>query len=364
MFGQLGATEATWTPNCDAIMSDQPAQNTSPSPDISGNQGQVIRERYHLERLIASGGMGSVWLARDRRVGDYVAVKLLSRQLLHSKEARGRFVREAIAASQLRSRFVVRVFDAGETDDDVPFIVMELLSGETLEERIIREHRLQLDETVRFGVQIARALSHAHRRGIVHRDLKPANVFLHCAPPFASDVAIAKVLDFGIAKVKDTADSSHVSRDGAVLGTPQYMSPEQVRGLLNVDYRADLYALGMVVFTMLTGRSAFDAEGLGDWAFKICTFPLPKLSTFVPGLPAMLDAWFGRACAREPELRFQKAQDFAMSLQLAAGFDGPLEQHLDGGGSSINSERPEPPSFEFERHSELPTLRFIPRVED
>ena len=221
--------------------------------------------------------MGSVWLARDRRVGDYVAVKLLSRQLLHSNEARGRFVREAIAASQLRSRFVVRVYDAGETNDDVPFIVMELLSGETLEERIFREHRLPLEESVRFGVQIARALTHAHRRGIVHRDLKPANVFLHCAPPFASDVAIAKVLDFGIAKVKEAKDSSHVSRDGAVLGTPQYMSPEQVRGLLNVDHRADLYALGMVVFTILTGRAAYEAEGLGDWAFKNLYIPVAEL---------------------------------------------------------------------------------------
>ena len=238
------------------------------------------------------------------------------------------------------------------------------MSGETLEERIVREHCLSLDDAVRIGVQIARALTHAHRRGIVHRDLKPGNVFLHCAPPFASDVAIAKVLDFGIAKVKDVAGSSHVSRDGAVLGTPQYMSPEQVRGLLNVDHRADLYALGMVVFTMLTGRAAYEAEGLGDWAYKICTQPLPKLSHFVSGLPVMLDAWFSRACARKPSLRFQQAQDLAMSLHIAAGFDGPLDQHLDGGGKSTNSERPEPLSFEFERHSELPTLRFIPRVND
>jgi eukaryotic-like serine/threonine-protein kinase len=345
-------------------MSDQSAHDTSPALEVSGNRGQVIRERYHLERLIASGGMGSVWLARDRRVGDYVAVKLLSRPLLHSDEARGRFVREAVAASQLRSRFVVRVYDSGETNDDVPFIIMELLSGETLEERILREQRLPLEDAVRIGVQIARALTHAHRRSIVHRDLKPANVFLHCAPPFASDLAIAKVLDFGIAKFNDAGNSSHVSRDGSVMGTPQYMSPEQVRGLVNVDHRADLYALGMVVFAMLTGKSAFEAEGLGDWALKICTHPLPNISHFAPGIPAMVDAWFHRACAREPALRFQQAQDFAMSLHWAAGFEGPLDQHLQGGGCCINSERPEPPSFEFDRHSELPTLRFIPRFDD
>jgi serine/threonine-protein kinase len=352
------------TSESDARMSEQTAHDPSPHPEVSGNRGQVIRERYHLERLIASGGMGSVWLARDRRVGDYVAVKMLARQLLHSAEARGRFAREAIAASQLRSRFVVRIYDSGETEDEVPFLVMELLSGETLEERLIREHRLSLEETVRFGVQIARALTHAHRRGIVHRDLKPGNVFLHCAPPFASDVAIAKVLDFGIAKLRDAGDSSHVSRDGSVLGTPQYMSPEQVRGLVNVDHRSDLYALGMVVFTMLTGSAAFEAEGYGDWAFKICTHPLPKLGHFVSGLPPMLDVWFARACARKQGLRFPQAQELAMSLHHAAGFDGPLEQYLDGGGSAANSERPEPLSFEFERRSEMPTLRFIPRVED
>jgi len=346
-------------------MSHSFAQNSSSAAEVSGNGGQVIRSRYHLERLIATGGMGSVWLARDRRVGDYVAVKLLSRQLLHSKEARGRFVREAIAASQMRSRFVVRVHDAGETDDDVPFLVMELLSGETLEERILREHRLPLEEAVRIGVQVARALTHAHRRGIVHRDLKPANVFLHCVPPFASDVAIAKVVDFGIAKVKDAAESTHVSRDGTVVGTPQYMSPEQIRGLANVDHRSDLYALGMVVYTMLTGRPAFEAEGLGDWALKICTHPLPRIGDAVEGLPSILDAWFGRACAREPELRFQNAHDFALSLHLASGCEGPLEQHLEGGGvPSVNSERPEPPVFELERHSELPTLRFLPRFDD
>jgi serine/threonine protein kinase len=342
-----------------------PLGHQSPTPqEISGNRGLVIRERYHLERLIAAGGMGSVWLARDRKVGDYVAVKLLARQLLHSAEARGRFIREASAATRLRSRFVVRVYDAGETDDEVPYLVMELLSGETLEERLNREHTLGLEEAVRFGVQIARALTHAHRRGIVHRDLKPGNVFLHCAPPFASDLAVAKVLDFGIAKVKDAPDTSHVSRDGAVLGTPHFLSPEQVRGLASVDHRSDLYALGMVVFTMLSGRAAFEAEGLGDWAYKICTEPLPAVTAHMPRLSPMLDVWFRRACARNPDLRFQNAQDLAQSLHIAAGFHGPLDQYLEGGGRSVNSERPEPPSFEFERVSDLPTLRFIPRAED
>jgi serine/threonine-protein kinase len=347
-----------------AYMSDQFAHNSPLPQDVSGNRGQVIRERYHLERLIAAGGMGSVWLARDRRVGDYVAIKLLSRRLLHCAEARGRFVREAIAASQLRSRFVVRVYDAGETDDDVPFLVMELLSGETLEERLYREHRLELREVVRFGVQIARALTQAHRQGIVHRDLKPGNVFLHCVPPFASDLAVAKVLDFGIAKFDDPPNSACISKAGTVLGTPQYMSPEQVRGLPNIDHRADLYALGMLTRAALTGSVAFESNNLGDLAYKICTHELPDIDTHALGVPSALDAWFKRACARDPDDRFQTAQDLASALHVSAGYDGPLEQHLEGGVRSVNSERPGPLAFEFERPSELPTLRFMPQLED
>ena len=323
-----------------------------------------MRARYYLERMIATGGMGSVWLAHDRRVGDYVAVKLLARHLLHSSEARSRFLREASASSRMRSRFVVRVFDTGETEDDVPYLVMELLSGETLDERLGRECNLSLENSVRYGVQIARALTHAHRCGIVHRDLKPGNIFLHCTPPFASDLATAKVLDFGVAKVRDVLDSSHVSRDGLVLGTPQFMSPEQIRGLASVDHRSDLYSLGMLVFSMLTGKTAYEAEGIGDWAYKICTHELPRLSGFVANLPPMLDVWFKHACARKPEQRFQSAQELALSLHVAAGFQGPVDQHLDVGGKPSISERPPPLSFEFDRVSELPTLRFNPPPDD
>ncbi len=345
-------------------MSDRIAHDSPLPHDISGNRGMVIRDRYYLERLIAAGGMGSVWLARDRRVGDYVAIKLLARRLLHCAEARGRFIREAIAAGRLRSRFVVRVHDAGETADDVPFLVMELLSGETLEERLFRERRLALLEVVRFVVQIARALTHAHRQGIVHRDLKPGNVFLHCVPPFASDLAVAKVLDFGIAKFSDPPNSACISKDGTVLGTPQYMSPEQVRGLAGVDHRSDLYALGMLTYTALTGTPAFESNSLGDLAYKICTYDLPDLDVRGLVIPTALDAWYKRACARDPERRFQSAHDLALALHVAAGGEGPFEQHLEGGVRSVNSERPGPLAFEFDRPSELPTLRFVPQLED
>lgn len=345
-------------------MSIDPQSSPQNSHDIAGNRGQVIRGRYYLERLIASGGMGSVWMARDRRVGDYVAVKLLSRRMLDSEEARRRFIQESVAASQIRSRFAVRVHDAGETDDEVPFIVMELLSGETLEERLCRERQLTLQETVRFTVQIARALTHAHRRKIVHRDIKPGNIFLHCVPPFASDLAIAKVLDFGVAKVTGCASPSCPSVAGAMLGTPQYMSPEQVRGLADVDHRSDLYSLGMLAFTMLTGTVAFDAANLGDLAYKICTEDVPDLRRLVPDLPATVEVWFKHACARSPEHRFQSAYELAWSLHLASGAEGPIEQHLEGPVRSVQSERPMADFVEIERQSELPTQRFLPQLED
>lgn len=345
-------------------MSEQFAHDSPTAQDLSGNRGQLIRGRYYLERLIAAGGMGSVWLARDRRVGDYVAIKLLSRRLLHSAEARGRFVREAIAAGKLRSRFVVRVYDAGETADDVPFLVMELLSGETLEQRLQREHHLPASDVVRLGVQVARALTHAHRQGIVHRDLKPGNVFLHCVPPFASDLAVAKVLDFGIAKFSEAPNSARISNVGTVLGTPQYMSPEQVRGLAEIDHRSDLYALGMLVYASLTGTVAFESNNIGDLAYKICTHELPAIDARALGIPSTVDAWFRRACAREPEQRFQSAQELASFLHVALGCEGPLDQHLECGVRSVNSDRPGPLAFEFERPSELPTLRFVPPLDD
>ncbi len=277
--------------------------------------GQTLAGKYQLEREIGAGAMGSVWLATHLTLGQRVAIKLISQEYAFSREARARFDNEAKAAAQLRSRFVVQVYDNGETEDGTPYIVMEYLEGESLEGRLQRAGAMGVDECVRVVSQVARALERAHALGIVHRDLKPANIFL--ARSLDDDAIIAKVLDFGVAKM--THDETSTTRTGSVIGTPQFMSPEQVRGLKTVDHRSDLYALGVITYTMLTGRLAFNGEAFGDLLLAICTQPLPSIHSENPSLPPSLDGWFYRACARDPDQRFQTGGDLIDMLVVAAG---------------------------------------------
>jgi eukaryotic-like serine/threonine-protein kinase len=166
--------------------------------------------------------------------------------------------------------------------------------------------------------QCCRALTRAHGAGIVHRDIKPENVFL--ARPPDEDADVVKILDFGVAKITMEVEGwTSSTGTGAVLGTPIFMSPEQVRGAKEIDFRTDLYSLGLVAFTSLTGQLAIDGETFGDVLLKICTHPLPSLCTLAPSLPLAMEAWFHRACAREPVDRHQSAQEFVETLRAAAG---------------------------------------------
>ncbi len=334
-------------PDADAI--DRAAAELEEElPPVSGNAGDVIAGKYRLERVIGRGAMGTVWEAVHLGLEDHVAVKLVANQYAQSREARYRFKVEATAAAKLRSRFAVQVYDSGETEGGVPYLAMERLEGETLENRLTQEGALSLLDTVRVASQVGRGLMRAHALGIVHRDLKPANIFLARS---GDDEAgyLAKVLDFGIAKMIDKNDTS-TTRTGTVLGTPQFMSPEQVRGLKSLDHRADLYALGAVVFNMLTGKIAFEGEAFGDLLLSICTKPLPNVTTFAPDLPPSLDDWFHMACAREPEFRFQHADEMVDALYAASGLeDGSIREFVAGGatmahGTITDSMRPPPPA--------------------
>jgi serine/threonine-protein kinase len=284
--------------------------------------GTVIAGKYRLDGMIGRGGMGSVWSTMHLGLGQRVAVKLIAKRYAGSREARQRFDLEAKAVAQLRSRYVVQVFDNGETEDGTPYIVMELLDGESLDQRIERRGPVPLDQAVRIVSQVGKALTKAHALGIVHRDLKPENVFL--ARTDEDDAGeIAKVLDFGIAKIKTTDNGGSATRTGTVLGTPLFMSPEQARGLKSVDHRTDLYSLGMVTFTMLTGRNAYSGESFGDILVAICTQPLPSLRTYAPMLPPSVDAWMQRACAKEPGDRFAAVEPMIDALYAAAGMARP-----------------------------------------
>ncbi|MDP9001592.1 MAG: serine/threonine protein kinase, partial [Myxococcota bacterium] len=289
-----------------------------------GRVGQLVGSKFRLDAVIGRGGMGTVWAATHVNLGHRVAIKLVAREFVRSPEVLRRFDAEAKAAARLQSRHVVQVFDSGVLDDGTPYIAMELLAGENLDQRVQRSGPMSSDEAIRTLAQCCKALARAHAAGIVHRDIKPENVFLARAPD--EDADVAKILDFGVAKITMELDGrTSATGTGALLGTPIYMSPEQVRGGKDIDHRTDLYSLGLVAFTIMTGKLAIDSETFGEVVLKICTHPLPSLCSLAPHLPAAMDGWFQRACAREAVDRHQSAQEFIDTLRAAAGERAPLE---------------------------------------
>jgi len=288
----------------------------------------LVAGKYEVLRLIGRGGMGSVWEGRHVTLGTRVAIKFIDPEYAESKEARSRFDTEARAAAALQSKHAIQIHDHGVTDDERPYMVMELLTGEPLDERIDRVVRISLQDTARILGQVCKALQRAHEAGIIHRDLKPENIFLVRSPD--DDDEIAKVLDFGIAKIKQLpgeAGLTSSTKTGAVLGTPYYMAPEQARGLRSIDYRADLWSLGVIAYKCVTGVLPFEGESVGDLLVKICTAPAPVPSLTIPGLPVSFDAWFARTMEREPAARFGNAAELAEALAIAAGVSvrrGPM----------------------------------------
>src|SRR6188768_4100006 len=278
---------------------------------------RVLVGRYRLDERLGAGGMGSIWRAHHLVLQAPVAVKLIDREVVPDEETLGRFMREAQSAATLRSPHVVQILDYG-VDDKLPFIVMELLEGENLAQRLRRQGTLGSAETARIVTHIGRAMGRAHEANIVHRDLKPENVFL----VRNEDEEIAKVLDFGVAKVTVGAlgEQGSRTRTGSILGTPYYMSPEQAQGNKTVDHRSDLWAMGVIAFECLTGKRPFYSDGLGDLVLQICIRDIPVPSE-ISSVPAGFDAWFARAVARDPEVRFQSARELSEALREVLGGD-------------------------------------------
>jgi serine/threonine-protein kinase len=284
----------------------------------TGTRGVVIGGRYRLIAPIGRGAMGEVWRAEHVSLNAPVAVKLLDPEVFRRTAGRdlaeivNRFHREAKAAAKLRSPYVVQIHDHG-VDNDVPYIAMELLEGETLADRLDQYGRLPNAQVARIIGHVARAMEAAHDAGIVHRDLKPENVFLvrH------SDEEIAKVLDFGIAKLTEgrlAPDALDATQSGLLVGTPCYMSPEQAQGTKTVDWRSDLWSLAVMAYECICGERPFDSKAVGDLVLRICTHPIPVPSERAP-VPPGFDAWWHRASCREPEGRFQSARELADALR-------------------------------------------------
>jgi serine/threonine-protein kinase len=276
--------------------------------------GQMVTPTIRLVRPLGAGGMGAVWIADHLALHTQVVVKFMSAELLDSPEAVARFSREAGAAAQVKSPHVVQMLDHGVMPGGAPYIVMEHLDGHDLGEHLeAHGGRLPPTEVLHVMTQLARALSKAHERSIVHRDIKPPNIFLLDA---GTGEAFVKLLDFGIAKTSDGLMGS-TTRTGSMVGSPYYMSPEQVIGTKTIDFRSDLWSLGVVAFEALTGSKPFYAETIGGLALKIHHEPLPMPSKLDPTLPAALDAWFTRACARDIHDRFRSAKEMVDALAAA-----------------------------------------------
>jgi len=278
----------------------------------------VLDGTYRLERTIGHGGMGAVYEARHTRLPRRFAVKVLSVDFEVGSDIFQRFQREAEIAGSLGHESIVQVFDFNVTSSGIPYMVMELLEGEDLSARLKSVGRLSLGETALYLEHIAGGLAVAHSNGIVHRDLKPQNIFL-CRRPGRPD--LAKILDFGVSKISDS--TSMATRTGALLGTPNYMSPEQADGRPpDVDHRTDIFALGSILYEMLCGHKAFEGATMMGTLFQICKgTPLP-LRERVPDLPAAVEVAIGRALARDKAARTPSAP--ALLEEFVAGCPADL----------------------------------------
>ncbi len=275
----------------------------------------LIAERYRLVRKLGSGGMGAVWQATHEVTGRAVAVKLLHEGVTDDREGRSRFMREAQASARINHPNVIDVLDAGETDEGGLFLAMELLDGASLEEAMASQDPLCGRDFLVVMADACRGLAAAHDVNIVHRDVKPANIFLHRDK--GKDEARGLVLDFGISKFIGNVDGVATST-GAVLGSPRYMSPEQIYGSGDIDHRTDIWSIGVLLFRGFTGRWPHQAENFTSLCIAIGTEPPFDIDVTAPELPASLRAVI-KGCLRPREERWSSSADIAEQLEAIAG---------------------------------------------
>jgi serine/threonine protein kinase len=272
--------------------------------------GTVLQDTYRLTRLVAWGAMGAVYEGQHLRLGQRVAVKVMARDLVASRESLARFRREAEVTSRLGHPHIVHVFDFGEAPGGEPYLVMEFLEGEALDRRIERLGRLPLEMVRTIVRQIAAALEAAHAQGIVHRDLKPANVLLLQLP---GETDFVKVVDFGISKVK--AATVRITRSSMIIGTPEYMSPEQASGHADeVDHWSDQWALAAMTYQMLCGQPPFASEDVRALLFQVTINDPPALRPRAPEVSPEVDAVVMRGLSKKPGDRFASITAFARAL--------------------------------------------------
>ena len=278
--------------------------------------GKTAGGRYRLVRLLGSGGMGEVYEAQHSTIGRRFAIKFLHPLLAGNSEVVARFQREAQAAGGLENENIAAVVDAGTADDGAPYLVMEYLEGEDLAHLLVRGGPLPVPRAAYIIIQACRGLAAAHGRGIVHRDLKPENLFI-CKRNDGSD--LVKVLDFGIAKLHTGPMGTGLTQTGTTMGTPFYMSLEQARGAKEVDHRTDIYALGVILYEILSCTKPHPGESYNEILYHVISKDPAPLDSVRPGLPPGLSAVVHKAMAREADDRYPSAADFAAALIPFAG---------------------------------------------
>jgi serine/threonine protein kinase len=276
------------------------------------NEGDILAGKYRVERILGEGGMGFVVAATHITLDERVALKFMRAEALMQQDGVQRFLREARAAVKLKSAHVARVLDVGTLESGAPYIVMEHLEGQDLAHLLVERGALPLTEVVDYVLQACDAIAEAHARGIIHRDLKPANVFVTRGRDGAP---LIKVLDFGISKVNVLGDRPEsMTSSATLLGSPVYMSPEQMKSSRDVDATADIWSLGIILYEAVGGRVPFDEQTMGALMAKVLTEPPPPLGALRPDLPTGFVDVVGRCLEKDPARRFTTIAELAVGL--------------------------------------------------
>ncbi|MCB9667466.1 MAG: serine/threonine protein kinase [Myxococcales bacterium] len=275
--------------------------------------GMVLQDRYRIVRKLGEGGMGEVYEVHHEKIGKRLAIKCLHPQFSRDPKAVERFTREAHTATKVRNDHIVEVFDVGVLPDGCPYMLMEYLEGRELADVIEFEGPLAIGRVVRIVEQVCEALTAIHAQNVVHRDLKPQNILLIARK---GNPDFVKILDFGVSKVGEAADNllGSLTRTGALIGTPHYMAPEQSKGLRNTDHRADIYALGVIMYLALIGRVPFDGETLPDLIMNIMTQAPTPPTELRADIPRAFNDIVMKAFRKDPAERFNSAEELARAI--------------------------------------------------